>query len=133
VRVIDDSETLQSARYYLQTMAHRINAGEILPTISRQQILATWSVAVNTDVAEAILRVAEKGEDAEKSGVFGGCDLIALSTHGLTGLPLWSLGSITERVRVGTRLPLLIIRPTAMRKSLEYRCSYDPEDVTSEV
>jgi nucleotide-binding universal stress UspA family protein len=76
--------------------------------------------------------VAEKGEDVEKSGVFAGCDLIAMSTHGLIGHPFWSLGSITERVRVGTHLPLLIIRPAAMHKSLEYHFSYEPEDVISE-
>jgi len=71
----------------------------------------TWSVAVDTDVAEAIIRVAENGEDAEGAGVFGGCDLIAMATHGYSGMQRWAMGSITERVLSATKLPLLIIRP----------------------
>jgi len=65
-------------------------------------------------VAEAIVRVAENGEDAEGAGVFGGCDIIAMATHGLSGIRRWEMGSITERVLHATRLPLLIVRPPDM-------------------
>ena len=58
-----------------------------------------------------IIGVAENGEDAEGAGVFGGCDIIALATHGREGLQHWVMGSITERVLNGTRLPLLVVRP----------------------
>lgn len=74
----------------------------------------TWSVVFENDVAHAIIRMAENGEDAECAGVFGGCDLIAMATHGRGGLQHWVLGSITERVLGATKLPILIVRPDAV-------------------
>jgi nucleotide-binding universal stress UspA family protein len=56
--------------------------------------------------------VAENGEDAEGAGVFGGCDLIAMATHGREGLQRWAMGSVTERVLHATKYPVLIVRPT---------------------
>ncbi|BCL78633.1 universal stress protein UspA [Ktedonobacteria bacterium brp13] len=131
-RVIDDSEKLQAAEYYLQTIATRIQQGEMAPIVARQHMTVTWSIAVNADTADAIVRVAEKGEDTENSGVSGVCNLIAMTTHGLTGLPFWTMGSITERVRAGTQLPLLIVRPTDMGNPLTTHHIYESESVTSE-
>lgn len=131
-RVIDDSEKLQAAEYYLQTIATRVQQGEMAPIVARQHITVTWSIAVNADSADAIVRVAENGEDAENSGVSGVCDLIAMTTHGLTGLPFWTMGSITERVRAGTRLPLLIVRPTDMGNPITTHHIYEPASVTHE-
>ncbi len=71
----------------------------------------TWSVAIERDVASALIRVAENGEDAEGAGVFGGCDIIAMATHGYGGMQRWAMGSITERVLSATKLPILIVRP----------------------
>src|SRR4029079_5461804 len=46
-----------------------------------------------------------------------GVDLIALGTHGRTGLSRWALGSIAERVMRSTEVPLLLVRtPTATPK-----------------
>jgi len=47
----------------------------------------------------------------EESGVFGSSHVIAMATHGYSGLRRWALGSITERVLHATRLPLLVVRP----------------------
>ena len=41
----------------------------------------------------------------------GGCDLIAISTHGRSGLERWVMGSVTQRLLDTTRLPMLIVRP----------------------
>jgi nucleotide-binding universal stress UspA family protein len=71
----------------------------------------TWSVAVDADVAEALIRVAEEGRVDAGACVVGGCDLLALATHGRHGLQRWMLGSVTERVLGATKLPLLIVRP----------------------
>jgi len=75
------------------------------------KLTVTWSVAVDADAAHALMRVAENGEDAEGAGVFGGCDIIAMATHGRSGLQRWAMGSVTERVLGTTHLPLLIVRP----------------------
>ncbi len=55
--------------------------------------------------------MAENGEQVADARGAERCDLIAMTTHGATGLHRWAVGSITERVLHATRLPLLIVRP----------------------
>lgn len=50
--------------------------------------------------AEVILETAEKE----------GATLIAMSTHGRTGLARWALGSVAEKVARASNLPLLLVR-----------------------
>lgn len=95
---------VDGARDYLATTAARLKRAH--PALD-----VTWSVGVGADVAEGLIRIAERGDDTESAGVFGGCDAIAIATHGRTGFARWALGSITERVLHGTKLPLLIVRP----------------------
>jgi nucleotide-binding universal stress UspA family protein len=52
------------------------------------------------DPASAIL------EHASEAGV----DLIAMATHGRSGLKRWAMGSVTERVLRGATVPLLVVR-----------------------
>lgn len=75
------------------------------------RLSVTWSVTIGDDIAAGIARMAENGEDVEEVGVFEGCDIVAMATHGYSGLQRWAVGSITERVLHATRLPLLIVRP----------------------
>jgi nucleotide-binding universal stress UspA family protein len=75
----------------------------------------TWSVATDFDIASAIIRVATYDENSgEVTGaernVTGSFDMIAMATHGRTGVALWALGSVTERVLQSTQLPMLIVR-----------------------
>lgn len=44
-----------------------------------------------------------------------GADLIALATHGRTGLVRWALGSVAERVLRSGEVPILLIRAPAPR------------------
>lgn len=103
---------LSKAKRHLSRMTELIRDGAIAPAISEQKVAVTWSVALDSDVAKAIVHVAENGEDAEGAGVFGGCELIAMSTHGRSGLHRLAMGSVTERVLHATKRPLLIIRPS---------------------
>lgn len=98
---------IDGAKDYLMGHAERLKKDHPALNVS-------WSVGVGLDVAETIIRVAERGDDTEGAGVFGGCDAIAIATHGRTGLARLALGSISERVLHGTKLPLLIIRPPKM-------------------
>jgi nucleotide-binding universal stress UspA family protein len=66
----------------------------------------TWSVIGASDVAESLIDVAEEGEKPAS----GGYDLIAIATHGRSGLARWALGSVTERILGATKLPLFIVR-----------------------
>lgn len=110
-RLLYHSE-LDHARQDLSQKAEWLREGYLAPVVARQHIPVTWSVVVDTDTASALLRVAEQGEDTEGSGVFGGCDLIAMTTHGRTGLQRWVMGSIVERMLVATKHPLLIVHPS---------------------
>jgi nucleotide-binding universal stress UspA family protein len=105
---------LYKAKHYLSSTVEHLREGLVAPAVANLRLPVTWSVAVDTDVAEAIVRVAENGEDAEGAGVFGGCDVIAMATHGRSGIASWEMGSITERVLHATRLPLLIVRSPDM-------------------
>jgi nucleotide-binding universal stress UspA family protein len=82
-----------------------------VPSIADGGLQFTWSVAVGEHVAETLIRVAEQGEGVEGSEGTIFCDLIALATHGQSGLQQWALGSVTEHVSTETKLPILIVRP----------------------
>ncbi len=62
-------------------------------------ITATYKVSVGA-IAEQIVDLADEL-------VF---DLVAMSTHGRTGVSLWSLGSVAEKVFLGGNTPLLLVR-----------------------
>ena len=47
-----------------------------------------------------------------------GYDLLAMSTHGRSGLNRWVYGSVTDRVLHTVDLPLLLVRPTGLEKVL---------------
>jgi nucleotide-binding universal stress UspA family protein len=71
----------------------------------------TWSVSIDSDIAEGIARIAEGGEETPASGKVERCDLIAMTTHSLGSSQKWATGSITDRVLHATRYPLLIVHP----------------------
>jgi nucleotide-binding universal stress UspA family protein len=106
---------LGEAKAYLEATAHRLREqlGAVAPH-------TTWSVVVNpqfgtyeADVASAILRAAEEGEPVEAATAPTRCALVAMATHGRTGLSHMILGSITQRVLRTSTLPLLVVRPAA--------------------
>lgn len=99
--------TLLGARTYLGHIADRLSS-------AHPQLTVTWSITSGFDTADALLRVAETGEDAMGAGPPSRCDLIAMATHGRTGVARWALGSITERVLHASTLPMLVIRPPAL-------------------
>jgi nucleotide-binding universal stress UspA family protein len=55
--------------------------------------------------------LAEHGSEGKADMGVASCDMIAISTHGRSGLERWVMGSVTERVLGTTRLPMLIVRP----------------------
>lgn len=72
----------------------------------------TASVTIDDDIAQGIIDVAENGGGNDGTEVFGGCDVIAMTTHGYSGRQHW-VGSVTERVLHTSRMPLLIVQPGA--------------------
>ena len=101
-----EEQALDDATCYLRKIA-----GNLRDSLEREFNLSiTWSVAGNTDVADALMKVAEQGSVDRGYSIFGGCDILALATHGRSGVRRWVLGSVTERVLGHTKLPLLIVR-----------------------
>lgn len=82
----------------------------------------SWLALAERDVAAALARLAEQGvADGVVAGerAPGVSDMIAMTTHGRTGIARLALGSITERVLEIAQLPLLTVHPSNLR-SAEY-------------
>ncbi len=87
-------------------------ADAVQKSLARDRNLAvTWSIAVATDVANALTLVAEQGRVDGGTYLPGGCDLLAVATHGRSGIQRLAFGSVTERILDSTKLPLLVVRP----------------------
>jgi nucleotide-binding universal stress UspA family protein len=106
--------TVNAAQSYLGSVADRLGnkyGSSTAPTV-------TWTVAADFDAASAIIHTAESDTaGGNGTGISGGYDVIAMATHGRTGVALWALGSVTERVVQGTQLPMLIVRSTEKNAS----------------
>jgi nucleotide-binding universal stress UspA family protein len=81
----------QQAKAYLERMAGRLN----------EQGIAT-SIAVRTDSVAESIKYADTGQT----------DLIAMCTHGRTGLARWALGGVAGRVLRAAGIPILLVRPS---------------------
>ena len=88
-------ERLSKAEKYLADVAGRL---------SSEGLDATPKIESHFAPARAILNTAQ-GEDV---------DLIAIATHGYTGVKRALLGSVTDKVLRGARWPLLLERPPEM-------------------
>ncbi len=95
------------ARTYLTQVAERWQA-----MAKELGVSISWSVALEADVASALLSQAVPGEQGQGTAGSLGCDLIAISTHGRHGRERWVMGSVTDRLLNTTRLPILIVRPS---------------------
>ena len=74
-------------------------------------------LAIQQDVASSLIGIAEEGKDVDHIPGFTGCDVIALTTHGRSGLDHWALGSIAERILEKTALPLLVVHSVLYESS----------------
>jgi nucleotide-binding universal stress UspA family protein len=88
---------LAAARRYL---------GEVAARLSRSGLPVEWS----TQVGEAATTIADAARGL-------GCDLIAMATHGRGGLERLVLGSVATGALQHARVPVLLVRPTALARS----------------
>lgn len=85
-------EGRREAEAYMDRVSRRLqNGGRQVET----------QVLVESRPAASILAFADDNE----------CDLIALATHGRGGVPRAVMGSVTDKIVRGTRLPILVVRP----------------------
>lgn len=88
---------VSEARHYLSAVEKRLEA---------QGVNARFSLRHGEDTA------AEIADYAEVNNV----DLIAMSTHGLSGVSRWIFGSVAEKVLRGTNKPILLVRVPGISK-----------------
>lgn len=98
-----DASALEAAQQYLAMVVARHALGQE----------TTCSVAIQADVAAALLALTGQGKQAEEGEGESRCGLIALATHGRSGVQRLVLGSVTERVLSSAMVPLFIVRPPA--------------------
>ncbi len=108
-------EAKRQAMAYLEAVMHRLDQGEL----ASLDLQITASVAIQPDVAETLISMAETGAHLEGSEPAGGSYVLALATHGRSGVNRWMMGSVAERILGATILPLLIIRPQKMSEGEE--------------
>ncbi len=58
----------------------------------------------------SVVRYGNAAEEILDHAAFAGIDLIAMSTHGRTGVSRWVLGSVAEKVLRASTTPLLLLR-----------------------
>lgn len=109
----------EKARRYLSATADHIRDGFVAPAVAQLNLAVTWSVAVDTYVAESLVRAAENAEAVEEFEGLNGCDVIALATHGRDGLQRLAIGSVTGQILANTKLPLLIVPPRSQRVPIQ--------------
>ncbi|GHO48714.1 universal stress protein [Ktedonospora formicarum] len=105
---------LHSAKQNLQAVSEYIREGLVAHVGLNHGFKLTWSISQTEDIAEGIVQMAEHGENAEDGSIIAPSNLIAMTTHGYSGIKKWTMGSIASRVLRATRLPVLLVRPADM-------------------
>lgn len=59
---------------------------------------------------QCIIRFGQPAEEIIAYAEEAGCDLVAMSTHGRSGLGRWVYGSVADKVLRGSQIPILLIR-----------------------
>jgi nucleotide-binding universal stress UspA family protein len=81
---------VQEADAYLAGVAQRLKAGGIK--------------------VQCVVRYGQAAEEILDHAGVGGVDLIAMSTHGRSGMRRWMLGSVAEKVLRAAPVPVLLVR-----------------------
>ena len=94
--IADVAELEQDINAEANSYVHKIAS-----TLQDRGLQVTTMGVNESAVADAILNYADQQ----------GVDLIAMSTHGRSGIGRWLLGSTADRVIHGSKIPVLLVRP----------------------
>lgn len=108
---LQKEEQIQKAEQNLEKIGESIREGLVANVGAGLGVTFSWAAALAQDEASEIVRIAEAGEPCEGKEQGERFDLIALTTHGLTGIRRWTVGSTAERLLRTSHLPLLVVRP----------------------
>ena len=118
-------EAKQEAEKYVKSVAERTAMD-----LAGFDLQVTSSVVDSADVAGTIVQEAAQARDVATST---GYDLIAMATHGRSGLLRLVMGSVTEHVLGNTKLPVFIVRPRQAVAASEEKGGAEQVEVTEEV
>ena len=108
---------LHRADEQLERARRKDEARAELAAVSRrfehEWVRADIALATHADAAPAILDAADRL----------GADVVAMATHGRSGLPRLVLGSVADRILRTASVPLLLFGPAAARRRLAERLS----------
>ena len=90
---------VEEATTYLREVRDRLMKNEL----AGRMLTVEQDVIAHPDIGAALVDAATGATEA------GGCDLIAMATHGRTGVQGWMVGSIAERVLDSAPIPLLVV------------------------
>jgi nucleotide-binding universal stress UspA family protein len=99
---------LGEAKTYLRQVEQKY-----MDEAAKLKVSLKTAVATGKDVADTLIRSAERGEEIEGKRLTGSCDMIAITTHARGGLKRLALGSVTEHILGATKLPLLVLHSCA--------------------
>jgi nucleotide-binding universal stress UspA family protein len=126
---VPESLVVTGAQKYLRQVAERVGR-------AHPEVHVTWQVATAGDIAGYLVALLQEEQSAGGEPISTSAgetpvtddsgrhapnqaakpsgapySLLAMATHGRTGVVRWVWGSITERVVHKTQLPLLLVRP----------------------
>lgn len=96
---------LVQAEEYLKTIKQRVET--LLQGVPN--IKVTCYVGTCNDIASSLVNIASSGDGTDTNRPY---DLIAVSTHGRTGMQHLLMGSVAEHILHTSQLPLLVVRPS---------------------
>lgn len=100
----DTGGDLKGERHEAESYLHRLQARLASATGNDVE-----TVVVESEPVAAILTASEKQQP----------DLIAMTTHGRSGVARWILGSVAAKLLHATHTPMLVVRPSADGKQNE--------------
>jgi nucleotide-binding universal stress UspA family protein len=103
------------AQVYLRSIEQRLREGDF----ASLHLSITSSVVASTDVVHTLTGIAESSICREGVEELNRCHIIAMATHGRSGLQHLLAGSVTEGVSDATRYPLLIVRSPQLQETRE--------------
>jgi len=106
LRVVEPPATwpTESFDFYAVQNANVKAANEYLPKVQSQLISEGFNVRLEVSLGKAAETIIEF---AQQNAV----DIIAIATHGRSGISRWAFGSVADKLVRSSPIPILIVRP----------------------
>jgi nucleotide-binding universal stress UspA family protein len=128
LRVVATPQDRWTGTVFQPPLAVPGSSDDVVPAphpVYREQEMESLRGEVERTLSVVRKRLREAGQSARIVVLFGRpadrivefatkeeVDLIAISTHGRTGLGRWAFGSVAKRIMRATAIPVLLIRPS---------------------